>query len=80
MYLSVYLSNSLSSTFNNVRLHIVNLFCKSCISENIVTRSDKNKAGYAATLVACRWAGALIEVTRPFGLEQWRQKIKIMKK
>ena len=26
-----------------------------------------NKAGYTATEVACRWAGAIIEVTRSFG-------------
>ena len=33
-----------------------------------VTR--KNKAGYTATEVACGWAGAIFEVTRPFGQEQ----------
>ena len=27
----------------------------------------KNKAGYTATEVACGWAGAIFEVTRPFG-------------
>ena len=27
----------------------------------------KNKAGYTATKVACGWAGAIFEVTRPFG-------------
>ena len=26
-----------------------------------------NKAGYTATEVACGWAGAIFEVTRPFG-------------
>ena len=31
---------------------------------------DKNKAGYTATEVACGWAGAIFEVTRPFGQEQ----------
>ena len=30
----------------------------------------KNKAGYVATKVACGWAGAIFEVTRPFGQEQ----------
>ena len=29
----------------------------------------KNKAGYTATEVACGWAGAIFEVTRPFGQE-----------
>ena len=30
-----------------------------------------NKAGYTATLVACRWAGAVMEkVTEAFGQEQ----------
>ena len=29
-----------------------------------------NKAGYTATDVACGWAGAIFEVTRPFGQEQ----------
>ena len=37
----------------------------------------KNKAGYTATEVACGWAGAIFEVTRPFGQEP---KIKIIKK
>ena len=39
-----------------------------------------NKAGYTATQVACGWAGAMFEVTRPFGQEQWGPKIKIIKK
>ena len=30
----------------------------------------KNKARYAATEVACGWAGAIFEVTSPFGQEQ----------
>ena len=29
--------------------------------------AEKNKAGYTATEVACRWAGVIFEVTRPFG-------------
>ena len=29
-----------------------------------------NKAGYTATEVARGWAGAIFEVTRPFGQEQ----------
>ena len=40
----------------------------------------RNKAGYTATEVACGWAGAVFEVTRPFGQEQWGLKIKIHKK
>ena len=40
-------------------------------------RQDKNKAGYTATLVACRWAGAVLEkVTRAFGQEPYAQKDK----
>ena len=39
-----------------------------------------NKTGYTATLVACRWAGAIFEVTRPFGQEQCGQRIKDIKK
>ena len=31
---------------------------------------DTNKAGYTATEVSCGWAGAMFEVTRPFGQEQ----------
>ena len=30
----------------------------------------RNKAGYTATEVACWWAGAIFEITRPFGQEQ----------
>ena len=40
----------------------------------------KNRAGYTATEVACVWAGAIIEVTRPFGQEQRSPKIKMIKK
>ena len=32
--------------------------------------AKKNKAGYTATEVACGLAGAIFEVTRPFGQEQ----------
>ena len=39
-----------------------------------------NKAGYTATEVACGWAGAIFEVTRPFGQEQGGQSNKIIKK
>ena len=31
---------------------------------------NTNKAGYTATPVACRWAGAIFEVTRSFRQEQ----------
>ena len=33
-----------------------------------------NKAGYTATLVACGWAGALLEVTGASGQEPYTQK------
>ena len=33
-------------------------------------RKEKNKAGYMASEVACGWAGAIVEVTRPFGQVQ----------
>ena len=33
-------------------------------------RKKANKAGYTATPVACGWAGAIFEVTRPFGQEK----------
>ena len=33
--------------------------------------TDENKAGYSASLVACGWAGAVMEkVTRAFGQEK----------
>ena len=41
---------------------------------------NKNKAGYTATPVACGWAGAIFEVTRPFGQEHWGHKNEITKK
>ena len=41
--------------------------------------SSQNKARYMATNVACRKAGAIFEVTRPFGQEQCGQKNQIMK-
>ena len=40
----------------------------------------ENKAGYTAAEVACGLAGAIFEVTRPFGQEQRGQKHKIIKK
>ena len=36
----------------------------------LLYHADKNKAGYTATEVACGWAGAKFEVTRPFGQER----------
>ena len=39
-------------------------------SDNYLYHAYKNKAGYTATEVACGWAGAIFEVTRPFGQEQ----------
>ena len=38
------------------------------------TEQHFNKAGYTATPVACRLAGAVFEVTWLFGQEQWGQK------
>ena len=42
------------------------------IKKNVETKisNRKNKAGYTATLVACGWAGAIIEVSGAFGQEQ----------
>ena len=45
-----------------------------------IAKKRKNKAGYTATEVACGWAGAIFEVTRPFGQEQGGQNNKIVKK
>ena len=39
-------------------------------SRNVLVKQEGNKAGYTATEVACGWAGAIFEVTRPFGQEQ----------
>ena len=39
-----------------------------------------NKAGNKATPVACGWAGAVIEVARLFGQEQWGQRTQKQKK
>ena len=41
--------------------------------------SLENKAGYTATEVTCRWAGAIFEVTRLFGRSSGVKK-KIIKK
>ena len=43
------------------------------------SRTRINKAGYTATEVACGWARAIFEVTRPFGQEQGGQSNKIIK-
>ena len=40
-----------------------------------IRRKLINKAGYTATPVACGWAGAIFEVTRAFGQEQWSQRL-----
>ena len=38
---------------------------------SIKAKSEENKDGYTATLVACGWAGAVMEkVTGAFGQEQ----------
>ena len=39
-----------------------------------------NKAEYTANEVAFGWAGAIFEVTRPLGQEQWGQRNKTIKK
>ena len=35
----------------------------------LLAEKSGNKAGYTATEVACGWAGAIFEVTRPFRQE-----------
>ena len=43
--------------------------------------ANDNKAGYTATLVACGWAGAVLEkVIRVSGQEPYAQKAKNAKK
>ena len=42
--------------------------------KSVLMSLPRNKARYPATLVACGWAGAIFEVTRPFGQEQWTKK------
>ena len=45
--------------------------------EDSVSKINVNKAGYTATLVACTWAGAVLEkVTRAPGQEPYAQKAK----
>ena len=39
-----------------------------------------NKARYMATQVACGWEGAIFEVTRVFGQEQYGHRMKNIKK
>ena len=39
-----------------------------------------DKAGYTAIPVACGWAGAIVELTRAFGQEQYGQRIKNIRK
>ena len=43
-------------------------------------KKHENKARYTATEVACGWAGAIFEVTRPFGQEQRVKKNEIIRK
>ena len=55
-----------------------------CVSKYI-TRDIKalkeNKAGYTATLIACGWAGAVLQkVTRASGQEPYAQKAQNIKK
>ena len=42
-------------------------FVKHMVNLNKKTLMGMNKAGYTATPVACGWAGAIFEVSRPFG-------------
>ena len=44
-------------------------------AQKIKSMFHVNKAGYTATLIACRWAGAVLEkVTRASGWEPYAQK------
>ena len=52
----------------------IRLYC--LVHEYISNLITKNKAGYTATEVACGWAGAIFEVTRQFGQEQWGENNK----
>ena len=55
----------------------VNRFHLRVEKKNTGVLSFKNKAGYTVTLVACGWAGALIDkVTGAFGQEQLAQNAK----
>ena len=47
--------------------------------QKLESETKENKAGYTATEVACGWAGAIFEVTRPFRQQQWGQRSKIIK-
>ena len=47
-----------------------NTAAKTTNYHKVKEREKKNKAGYTATPFACGWAGAVIEVTRSFGLEK----------
>ena len=45
------------------------------------SEANDNKAGYTATLVACGWAGAVLEkVTRASGQKPYAQKAKKRRK
>ena len=52
---------------------------RKCVQSGSCTLK-KNKAGYTATLVACGWAGAVLEVTRASGQEPYAQKAKKRRK
>ena len=48
---------------------------KAQIVDIVIEEACNNKAGYTATLVACGWAGAVLEkVTRAFGQEPYAQQ------
>ena len=48
----------------------MNYVCEELAKKSNRNKKQKNKAGYTAAEVACGWAGAIFEVTRPFGQEQ----------
>ena len=51
------------------------MFSSLTLFSSVTFRPKKrNKAGHMATSVACRWAGAIIEVSEAFGQEQKGQK------
>ena len=64
----------ISHTTENLRKTEI---CRSnlCLRHSATINVTTNKAGYTATLVACGWAGAVLEkVTRASGQEPYAQK------
>ena len=79
--ISIYLENS-SHEWNTCwsTLSVVESIHTFHLLRNEMSDALMNKAGHTATEVACRWAGAIFEVPKPFGQEQWGQRNKIIKK